>query len=73
VLEYVPAAVHPGPLPVPHREYAVVLRAWKQVQLLRAPDGGGGEVFVHAGLEPDVMIVEMLLGPPQGLVEAAEG
>ncbi len=72
VLEDVAAAVHPGTLAVPDGEHAVVFRVRVQVDLLRAPDRGRGEVFVDAGLEFDVVLVEELLRLPQRLVEAAE-
>ena len=73
VLEHVAAAVDARALAVPHREHAVVLRAGEQVDLLRAPDGGGGEVLVDARLEPDVAALEVLCArqsvwsnPPSG-------
>ena len=72
VLEDVAAAVDAGPLAVPHREHAVVFRVRVQVHLLRAPDRGGGKVFVDAWLEFDVMRVEELLRPPERLVESAD-
>src|SRR3546814_15865422 len=37
-----------------------------------APDRGGGEVFVHAGLELDVIGFEEFAGFPELLVEQAE-
>ncbi len=40
----------PGPLPYHMREHAVVLARREQVDLLRAPDRGRGEVLVDAGL-----------------------
>src|SRR3546814_10663474 len=43
-----------------------------QVELLAAPDRGGGEVFVHAGLEFDVIGFEEFAGFPELLVEQAE-
>ena len=72
VLEHVAAAVDAGTLAVPHREHAVDVRARVQVDLLRAPDRGRGEVLVQPGLELDVRAVEELLRLPQRLVEAAE-
>jgi hypothetical protein len=58
VLEDVAAAVDAGPLAVPHRKDAVEFRLREQVQLLRAPDRGGGDVLVDAGLEADVVLLE---------------
>ncbi|MNS82482.1 hypothetical protein D3C72_1162280 [compost metagenome] len=72
MLEDVHRPVHARPLAVPHAEHAVALRARKQVELLRAPDRGGRQVFVHAGLENDVAGLEMALGFPQRLVQPAQ-
>ena len=72
VLEHVAAAVHARPLAVPHAEYAVVLCAREQVQLLGAPDRRRREVLVHAGLEADVVPLEVLLRAREGLVEPPE-
>jgi hypothetical protein len=72
VLEDVAAAVHAGALAVPHAEDAVVARAREHAHLLRAPEGGGREILVHAGLEPHVVRLEMLLRAPQRLVQAAQ-
>ena len=72
VLEHVAAAVDARALAVPHGEDAVDVRARVQRHLLRAPDRGGREVLVQAGLELDVRAVEELLRLPQRLVEAAE-
>jgi hypothetical protein len=40
--------------------------------LLRAPQGGGGQFFVDAGLEDDVLCLQVVFGFPQGLVVAAQ-
>ncbi|BCY19897.1 hypothetical protein OkiPb01551_07930 [Bordetella pertussis] len=72
VLEDVAAAVHARPLAVPHAEHAVVLGAREQVDLLRAPHGGGGQVLVDAGLEFDVMLLQVLGGLPHVLVDPAQ-
>jgi len=72
VLEHVAAAVDARPLAVPHGVDAVVFRAGKEVHLLRAPDRGRRQVLVDAGLELDVVALEMLLRAPQRLVEPAE-
>src|SRR5262249_53246225 len=52
--------------------HAVVVRTREHADLLRAPDGSRGEVLVYAGLEPDVVALEVLLRAPQRLIEAAE-
>ncbi len=72
VLEHVAAAIDARALPVPHRKDAIDLRALEQVELLRAPHRGGGEVFVEPGLEADVVAFEMLAGFPRGLVHRSE-
>jgi hypothetical protein len=72
VLEHIAAAIDARALAVPHGEDAVVLRPREEVDLLRAPDRGGGEVLVDAGLELDVVALEVALRAPQRLVEAAE-
>src|SRR5882672_10121532 len=72
MLEDVAAAVDARPLAVPHGEDAVVARLREEVELLAAPDRGGGKVLVDAGLEADVMALEMRARAPQALVEAAE-
>jgi hypothetical protein len=73
VLEHVRAAVHARALAVPDAEHAVVfLLLGVQVELLRAPHGGGAQLFVHAGLEDDVVFGQVLLGRPQRLVVGAQ-
>src|SRR5215471_18047552 len=70
--EYVAAAVDPGALAVPDADHAVVVRAARKVELLRAPDRGRREILVHAGLEFDVVLFEVLSGGEELLVVAAE-
>ena len=59
VAEHVAAAVDAGALAVPDADHAIVPGALRQIELLRAPDRGGREVLVHAGLEFDVVLLEM--------------
>jgi hypothetical protein len=73
VLEDVAAAVHARALGVPHGEHAVVLGRADQVDGLGAPDGGRGQVFVHARHELDAAGFQVALGLPQVLVQAAQG
>jgi len=73
VLEHVAAAIHPRSLAVPHAEDAVVPCASEHVDLLRSPHAGGGEVFVQSRVEPDVMLFEVFLRAPRGLVDRAKG
>src|SRR5436309_649842 len=72
VAEYVAAAIHAGALAVPDADHAVMPCAGRQIELLRAPDRGGRKVFVHAGLELDVVLLEMFSRGEQLLVVAAE-
>ncbi|MDT4853225.1 hypothetical protein FQZ97_874840 [compost metagenome] len=74
MLEDVGAAVHARALAVPDAEDAVELvgALRREAQLLRAPQRRGRELFVHAGLEDDVLFLEELAGLPQRLVVAAE-
>ena len=55
VAEHVAGAVDARALAVPHAEHAIVLALAAQLGLLRAPQRGGGEVLVEAGLEEDVV------------------
>ena len=72
VAEHVAAAVDAGALAVPDADHAIVPGAGRQIELLRAPDRGGREVFVHAGLELDVVLFEVFSRGEQLLVVAAE-
>jgi hypothetical protein len=72
VAEDVAGAVDARTLAVPHAEHAIELALAAQFGLLRAPQRGGGEFLVDAGLELDVLRGEK---PPRAhhlLVEAAE-
>src|SRR3954463_2717658 len=70
--EGIAAAVDARALAVPHAEHAVVPALPAQLRLLRAPERGGREVFVDAGLETHMRGVEEFLRPLELLVEAAE-
>ena len=72
VLQHVHRAVDAGALAVPDREHAIDGGAGEQVDLLRAPHRGGGEVLVEAGLEVDVVFLEVPLRRPQRVVVHAE-
>ena len=71
--EHVAAAVDAGALAVPDADHAVILGAGREIELLRAPDRGGREVLVHAGLELDVVLFEVFAGGEKLLVVTAEG
>jgi hypothetical protein len=73
VLEDVGTAVDPRPLAVPDAEHAVVLVVGLvELELLRAPQRGGGELLVDAGLEHHVVGRQVFARRPQRLVIAAE-
>ena len=61
VAEHVAGAVDARALAVPEAEHAVELALAAQLRLLRAPQRGGGDVLVDAGLELDVVLVERAL------------
>ena len=73
VLEHVATAIHPRPLAVPHGKHTVVTRTGEQVGLLAAPHGGSAQLLVDAGLEVDVVVLEVVPGVPQALVQVAQG
>src|SRR3954454_136595 len=70
--EGIAAAVDARALAVPHAEHAVVSAFAAQLRLLRAPERGGREVFVDAGLETHMRGGEEFLRALELLVEAAE-
>ena len=72
VAEDVAGAIDARTLAVPHAEDAIELALAAQLGLLRAPQRGGGELFVDAGLELDVLRGEEAPGAHHLLVEAAE-
>ena len=64
VFEHVAGAVNTRTLAVPDAEHTVVERSLGQVDLLRAPERRGGEVFIYAGLEFDMVFGKVRLGFP---------
>jgi hypothetical protein len=64
----------PGPLPyqMPKTPSNLLVPGRREAQLLRAPQRGGRQLFVHARLEHDVLFLQELAGLPQRLVVAAE-
>ncbi len=72
VAEDVAGAVDARALAVPHAEDAIELALAAQLGLLRAPQRGGGELFVDAGIELDVGGSQEAAGAHHLLVEAAE-
>ena len=75
VLEHVRAAVHARALAVPDAKHAVVFihPRRRKPELLRAPQGGGGQLFIDTGLEHHVVFLQMLLRLLQRLVVIAQG
>ena len=73
VFEHVRAAVDARALAVPDAEHAIELvgARWRKTQLLSAPQGGGCQFFIDAGLEHDVLGFEVVFGFPKRLVVAA--
>ena len=73
VLEDIATAVHTRAFAVPDAENAVVLVGLGiEIELLRAPHGGGAQLLIHTGLKNDVVCVQMLLGCNQRLVVATQ-
>ena len=72
VAEDVAGAVDARPLAVPEPEHAIELALAAQLGLLRAPDCGGGDILIDAGLEAYVVFVERALGANELQVEGAE-
>src|SRR5690606_3055222 len=70
--EDVSRAINAWPLAVPHAEYAVIGGAFKYVDLLGAPDGRGGQLFVNAWLEMGVARFQVFPCAPQMLIETAQ-
>ena len=64
VLEHVARAIDAGTFGVPDRKHAVALGAGRQSDLLASPDAGRGQILVQAGLERDVVAIEMSLRRP---------
>ncbi len=71
-MERVAGPIDARPLAVPHAEHAIEFLAREGVEFLGAQDHGGGEVFVDARLEADVMRRHQLLLRPKLPVQAAE-
>ena len=72
VLEHIAAAINARAFAVPHREHTVVFRAREQIDLLRAPDAGGGQVFIDTWLEAHMVRLEIFLRFGGSLVDAAQ-
>ena len=72
VAKSVAGAVDAGALAVPERKDAVVLALAADLGLLRAPDRGGGQVFIDTRHEDHVVRVEVLAGLAELVVQATQ-
>ena len=72
MLEHIARPVDAGGLAIPDAEQAIESRAWKQAELLAAPDGGGAKVFVQTFPEFDVVRIQPFLRRTQLLVVSAQ-
>ena len=74
VLEHVAAAVHARALAIPDAEHAIKLvgAGRGKAELLCTPQGSGSQLFVDAGLENDVLGLEVFPGLDQRLVIPAQ-
>src|SRR5215510_6492672 len=70
--EHVASAVDARSFAVPHAEHAIEFAFATELSLLRAPQRGGREVFVQAGLELDVGSHKLSCRAHELLVETAE-
>ncbi len=68
VAEHVAAAIDARALAVPDGDHTIMPGARRQIELLRAPDRGSREVFVHGRLEFDVVLFKVLARGEQLLV-----
>ena len=71
-VQRVAGAIHARALAVPHAEHAIDALAGEGIELLRAVQHGGGEVFVDAWLEADVVRGEQRLPVPELAIQPAQ-
>src|SRR3546814_11605728 len=62
MLERVAGTINPRSLAVPDGKYAILISLRYRRQHLGAPHRGRGKIFVHAGLEQDVLAFQPFLG-----------
>ena len=72
VLERIAAPVHAWGFAAPHREDAVVRAVADQLDLLRSPNCGGGQLLIDAGQKLDLSGIELLLRVPERFVDTAD-
>ena len=72
VLEHIAATINAGPFAVPHGKHAVVLCLRIEIELLRAPHRGCGQLLIDPRHERDVRLGEMFLRLPRILINGAK-
>ena len=72
VAKRIAGTIDAGAFAIPIGEHAVIAGGLEQRHLLRAPDGGGGNLLVHPGEEVDMALLQMLLGLPHLDVDLAK-
>ena len=74
MLKHIATPVYTRALAVPNTEHTVkpVAARRRKTELLRAPQGGGRQLFIHAGLKHDVVRLEVGTRLLQCLVIAAQ-
>ena len=53
--QHIARAIHARPLAIPNTENTIQTRAGRKVHLLRAPNGGRGEILIQAWLKHHIM------------------
>ena len=72
MFEHVTATVHTRAFAVPHRKYTIVFGTREHIDLLRTPDRGCREIFIHAGMEFDVILIQMFFGFGSGQIDITQ-
>ncbi len=72
MFENIARPVNARPLAVPHAKDAIIFGVLVHIDLLAAPDDGGGEVFVHTGLKFDLLSGQEFFGAPKLLIKAPQ-
>ena len=72
VFQHIHGAVYAWAFAVPHAKHTIAGGGFVQISLLCAPHGGGGQVFIQAGLKHDVVFLQMFFRLPQGQIDAAQ-
>ena len=71
--QHIAGTIHPRPLAIPNAENAIQARAWRKVHLLRAPNGGCGQILIQPRLEHHIMRAEPFRLARQFPVKSAKG